>query len=185
MKIVNIIKNYLPHNLCDELNAWMVDAVNTKSIGVGPTPSKHRYTTRLVCGQTPKYKFPELVGDLYKQIEKDYNLEKWHYPQVQGTDGVIAVAIYPGGDIYEHTDPMTGPHPKSLLRCAIISSVTEGGRVWVEGQPYTLQKGDMYQCLVSRHKHRVETVVGGPDDVRIIWLFGWYVDGDEWEASIQ
>ena len=39
------------------------------------------------------------------------------------------------------------------------------------------------QYLVSRHEHKVEQVIGNSDDLRIMWMFGWYVDGDQWKLD--
>jgi hypothetical protein len=78
-----------------------------------------------------------------------------------------------------------GEELKHTLRCNILTSETKGGLIWVNGESYQLKKGDMMQYLVSKYRHSVEKVIGQDGDLRIMWMFGWYVDGDEWEASIQ
>lgn len=205
MKIVNIIKNYLPHKECDELNTWVINAIHTKKIGLGATISTKesnpadnldaqcggcgttatlRYTSRMYAD---RYVYPQLVRDTHKQIEVEFNLQKWHEPvHFHGRDGVVVSATYPGGDVFRHKDPKDRQEPKEVLRCNILTAeATGGGLIWVGDQSYILQKGDMMQYLVSRHYHHVEPIVGSAECLRIMWMFGWYVDGDIWEASIQ
>jgi hypothetical protein len=196
MKIVNVIRDYLPHDKCDELNLWVRDAIANKNIDIGITtagsykdrhrePSPMRYTSRMY---SDRYQYPQLVRDIHAQIERDFGLERWHYPvHTHGRDGTVVSATMPGGDVYLHKDPMaTFTEPLlHTLRCNILTSETEGGLIWVADEPYTLKKGDMMQYVVSRHEHKVETVIGEPDDLRIMWMFGWCVDADIWEASIN
>lgn len=193
-KIVNIIKNYLPYDKCDELNSWVRDAIKTKKIGNGITTDQNytlpyrvvaikRYTSRIYAN---RYSYPDLVRELHKQIAKDFNLTKWNFPlHTHGRDGVVVSATLPGGDVYLHKDPRDNMEPKEVLRCNILTSETAGGEIIVNSQSYFLQKGDMMQYLVSKHEHEVKPVEGNDGDLRIMWMFGWYVDGDEWEASIQ
>jgi hypothetical protein len=197
MKYVKIVPNYLPHDLCDELNSWVRTAIAEDKIGVGITtpsddipwtsairvPSPLRYTSRMYAD---RFKYPELVRTLHSQIEQDFNLTKWHFPvHEHAKDATVVSATMPGGDVYLHKDPHGSYPDKEVLRCNILTEETQGGLIWVEGESYTLKKGDMMQYLVSRREHSVETVIGQPGDLRIMWMFGWHVDGDEWENSIQ
>ena len=203
MKIVNVVRNYLPVSECDELNAWVRDAIATEKMGKGITidgsykddtrvriPSPLRYTSRMYAD---RYEYPQLVRDIHARIEQEFNLSKWHEPiHKHGRDATVVSATLPGGDVYLHKDPKqsgvymdTDPNSKEALSCNILTSETEGGLIHVGDETYQLKKGDMMQYLVSRHEHRVETVVGNEGDMRILWMFGWYVDGDEWEASIN
>jgi hypothetical protein len=196
MKIVNVVRNYLSESECDELNTWMITNIESGNIrfGVTNTPGTHysehkrvasplRYTTRTSVGL---FEYPQLVRDIHARIESDYNLTQWAEPKhIHGQDGVVASATLPGGDVYLHKDGVDGQEPKHTLRSNILTSATEGGLIWVNGESYTLQKGDMMQYLPSKYEHRVEPVVGNPGDLRIMWMFGWYVNGDEWETSIN
>jgi hypothetical protein len=191
VKIVNVIRNYLSHDKCDELNAWVRNAIDTNKIDKGITVAVDgsvstaalRYTSRMYAN---RFKYPQLVRDLHARIETEFNLTQWHYPvHTHGQDGVVVSATMPGGDVHLHKDPVDGQDPKHTLRCNILTSETAGGLIWIGNESYELNKGDMMQYLVSRHEHRVETVEGEPGDLRILWMFGWYVDGDAWEASIQ
>ena len=192
MKIVNIIRNYLPHDKCDELNNWVLKAIDNNELSFGITISPiekrristpNRFTSRL--GEKT-YEYPQLVRDLHKQIQTEFNLTKWAEPKhSHGKDGVVVSATKHGGNVYAHSDPVDNQEPKHTLRCNILSSETEGGLIWVGKQSYTLKKGDMMQYLVSKHQHGVENVIAKEGVYRIMWMFGWYVDGDEWEASIQ
>ena len=193
MKIVNVIRNYLPHDSCDILNTWVREAIQTKKMDFGITtsgdykeayrePAPLRYTSRMYAD---RYEYPQLVRDIHVQIENEFNLSQWHTPvHDHGRDGVVVSATMPGGDVYLHKDPLAigGLH---TLRCNILTSATEGGTIWVAGEPYSLQKGDMMQYIVSRHEHRVEPVIGSPGDLRIMWMFGWFVDADIWEARLN
>ena len=192
MKIVRIIKNYLPESQCAELNRWVRTAIASNWLGKGITttgdykdiyrqPAELRYTSRMYAHQ---FEYPQLVRDLHAQIENEFDLTDWHLPvHEHGRDGVVVSATQPGGDVYLHRD---GTLPdKQVLRCNILTQATAGGRIWVADQSYELQQGDMMQYLVSRHEHRVEPVQGNPGDLRIMWMFGWYVDGDVWEKRIQ
>jgi hypothetical protein len=191
MKIVNIIPNYLENDKCELLNAWMRGNIAKGNIKIGITgdgystkrwPAPLRYTTRF----SEEYKYPQLVRDIHKQIETEFNLTKWAEPKhTHGKDGVVVSATMPDGDVYEPTDGVDGQEPKHTLRCNIITSETKGGLIWVNGESYQLKKGDMMQYLVSKYRHSVDKVIGQDGDLRIMWMFGWYVDADEWEASIQ
>jgi hypothetical protein len=131
-----------------------------------------------------QFEYPQLVRDLHAQIETKFNLTQWHDPvHEHGRDAVVVSATQPGGDVYLHKDSTA--YGKEVLRCNILSSATLGGCIWVGNKSYELEQGDMMQYLVSRHEHRVETVQGNPGDLRIMWMFGWYVDGDVWENRIQ
>ena len=190
MKIVNVIRNYLPHDKCDELNDWVKNSINENKLVFGITRgtlatsrTNLRYTSRF---GDKNYEYPQLVRDLHKQIENEFNLTKWAEPKhSHGKDGVVVSATKNGGNVYFHNDPIDDQRPKDVLRCNILTSETEGGLIWVGNQSYVLQKGDMMQYLVSKHTHGVEKVIAKEDEYRIMWMFGWYVDGDEWEASIQ
>lgn len=194
MKIVNVVRNYLSHDKCDELSTWVREAIAKKQIGFGVSSDRHytdpyrvtsqlRYTSRMYAN---RYVYPKLVRDIHAQIEAEFNLSKWHLPvHTHGLDGVVVSATMNGGDVYLHKDPRDGQEPKEVLRCNILTSETEGGLIWVNDKSYVLQKGDMMQYLVSRHEHRVEPVIAEDGAYRIMWMFGWYVDGDEWESSIQ
>jgi hypothetical protein len=191
MKIVNIIRNYLPDDKCELLNAWVRGNIAKGNLKYGITGNQittpFRYTTRL----SENYEYPQLVRDIHKQIETEFNLTKWAKPKhVHSKDGVVVSATMPGGDVYKHQDPnmmqdLGGQELKHALRCNILTSETKGGLIWVGNESYQLKKGDMMQYLVSKHLHSVEKVIGQDGDLRIMWMFGWYVDGDEWETSIQ
>lgn len=191
MKIVNIVPNYLDNNKCELLNAWVRGNIANNNIKHGNTRDSNsdksyttflRYTTRL----SYDYEYPQLVRDIHKQIETEFNLTKWAEPKhTHGKDGVVVSATMPDGDVYKHKDPMDSTETKHTLRCNILTSETKGGLIWVNNESYQLKKGDMMQYLVSKHEHSVEKVIGQLGDLRIMWMFGWYVDGDEWEASIQ
>jgi hypothetical protein len=192
LNIVRIIKNYLPESQCIELNRWVRSAIANNWIGKGITTTgdyrnshretaELRYTSRMYAD---RYQYPQLVRDLHAQIETEFNLTQWHDPvHEHGRDATVVSATQPGGDVYLHRDPTA--YGKEVLRCNILTRATAGGRIWVGNQSYELEQGDMMQYLVSRHEHRVEKVKGNPGDLRIMWMFGWYVDGDIWENSIQ
>jgi hypothetical protein len=192
---VKVIRNYIPHDICDELNSWVFYAVRNKMMDLGITtppntiwnetnkrlPSVKRYTSRMY---SDRYDYPELVRSLHDQIEKEFNLSKWHYPvHRHGRDGVVVLATLTGGDVYAHKDPIDFAG-KEVLRCNILTSqVQSGGTIYVDGEAFNLNKGDMMQYLVSRHEHRVEPINSVLEDMRIMWMFGWNVDGDEWEQQ--
>jgi hypothetical protein len=188
MKIFNVVRNYLPEAECDELNAWVRDAIATNKMGKGRTTggveAPLRYTTRFYKN---RFEYPQLVRDIHARIEQEFNLSQWHEPvHYHARDATVVSATLPGGDVFSHTDPsFNGPVSKEVLRCNILTAETEGGLIHVGAETYQLQKGDMMQYLVSRHEHKVETIIGNAGDMRILWQFGWWVDGDIWEASIQ
>jgi len=193
MKIVNVIRNYLPNDKCDDLNSWVRNAIESNKISFGITTSgdykdhhrevaPFRYTSRMYA---ERYEYPQLVRDIHAQIEQEFNLKQWHLPvHPHGRDGTVVSATLPGGDVYLHKDPMV-TDTLHTLRCNILTSETAGGLIWVAGEPYILQKGDMMQYVVSRHEHKVDSVIGNPGDLRIMWMFGWAVDADVWEERIN
>jgi hypothetical protein len=186
MKIVNVVKNYLSEEKCNELNNWAIEAHLNNKLEIGITMGGRtldRYTTRF--GER-KFKYPQLVRDLRKQIQSEFNLDKWEKPMhPHGRDGVVVSVTKNNGDVHFHNDPYLDMHPKHTLRCNILTSETEGGLIWVGDESYQLKKGDMMQYLVTKHKHGVEKVIAKENEYRIMWMFGWFVDGNEWEASIQ
>jgi hypothetical protein len=186
MKIVNVVRNYLPEAECDELNAWVRDAIANEKMGEGITTGMVKYPLRYTSRFYAKnFEYPQLVRDVHARIEQEFNLTKWHEPvHPHARDATVVSATFPGGDVYLHKDPMA-TFELDTLRCNIITSETEGGMIHVGNETYQLKKGDMMQYLVSRHEHKVETVIGNDGDLRILWMFGWCVDGDEWESSIQ
>jgi len=191
MKIVNVIPNYLDNDKCELLNAWVRGNIAKNNIPYGITQNyktKNIYTTRFryTTRSTKNYEYPQLVRDIHKQIETEFNLIKWATPKhIHGKDGVVVSAIMPDGDVFLHKDSIDIEKEKHTLRCNILTSETKGGLIWVNGESYKLKKGDMMQYLVTKHDHSVEKVIGQDGDLRIMWMFGWYVDGDEWEAQIQ
>jgi hypothetical protein len=197
MNIVRIVKNYLPAAECDELNAWVRDAISSNSIGYGvgraDTRVKDydlRYTSRFYAD---RFEYPDLVRNIHARIESDYDLTAWHLPvHTHARDGTVVVGILPGGNVYSHTDPLgrVGDiHFPALhtLRCDILTQETSagGGEIVVNGVSHKLEKGDMIQFLVSRHEHSVSTVQGVAGDLYVLWMFGWCVDGDVWESRLQ
>lgn len=190
MKIVNVVRNYLDSDKCDLLNAWVRGNISRGNIKNGITRNKNnqvnitpfRYTTRT----SQNYEYPQLVRDIHKQIETEFDLTKWaERKHPQGKDGVVVSATMPNGDVYKHKDPVDAQEPIHVLRCNILTSETKGGLIWVNGESYQLKRGDMMQYLVSKYEHSVEKVIGQDGDLRIMWMFGWYVDGDEWESRIN
>ena len=195
MKIVNVVKNYLPEEKCNELNNWVIEAILSNKLKLGLTTSG-KETLEQYFVQTPNrfnsrygdrnYEYPQLVKDIREQIQSEFNLTKWKNPiHPHGRNGVVVSATKNNGDLYFHRDPVGGMLPKELLRCNILTSETEGGLIWVGNESYQPKKGDMMQYLVSRHIHGVEKVIAKENEYRIMWMFGWFVDGDEWEKSIQ
>lgn len=196
MKIVKIVRNYLTPAVCDQLNDWVKQAIVKGQMDRGITVDSPgiytdspivktdlRYTTRFYA---ERFEYPQLVRDIHAQIEQEFNLTQWHLPvHPHGRDAVVVSATKPGGSVHLHKDPVDGQEPLDVLRCNILTAETDGGLIWVGDESVVLHKGDMMQYLVSRHEHRVEPVVGNPGDLRIMWMFGWYVDGDIWEQSIQ
>ena len=193
MNIVKIVKNYLPIAECDELNTWVRDGISNGILDAAVTaptvytdPQREyyslRYTSRFYAD---RFEYPQLVRDIHARIESEFNLTQWHdAAHWECKDATVVSATFPGGDVYLHKDGTNGV-PLETLRCNILTSETQGGTIWVGDQSYQLQKGDMMQYLVSRHEHKVEPVIGNEGDLRILWMFGWCVDGDVWEASIQ
>lgn len=190
MKIVNVVRNYLDSDKCDLLNAWVRGNIAKGNLKYGITRNENkqinttrfRYTTR----ESQDFEYPQLVRDIHKQIETEFNLNKWAEPKhTHGKDGVVVSATIPGGDVFAHLDGKDENNLKHTLRCNILTSETKGGLIWVNGESYQLKKGDMMQYITSKYLHSVDKVIGQDGDLRIMWMFGWYVDADEWELSIQ
>ena len=195
MKIVNVVKNYLPKEKCNELNNWVIEAISSNKLGLGLTTegekilehgfaqTPNRFNSRL---GDKNYEYPQLVRDIREQLQSEFNLTKWKNPiHPHGKNGVVVTAIKNNGDVYPHHDSSCDMRPKELLRCNILTSETEGALIWVGDESYQLKKGDMMQYLVSKHQHSVEKIIAKDNEYRIMWMFGWFVDPDEWEKSIQ
>jgi hypothetical protein len=186
MRLVRIVRDYIPTAECDELNAWTLDACATGKMvpGIGQFGRRNplRLTSRLVPDQNVE--FPGLTWDIKARIEADFGLAKWSEPvHTLGRKGVVVTATTEGGDLYEHTDRVMGNEPHTL-RCNVLTSASQGSEVHVLDEVFNLRKGDMMQFIVTRHRHGVAPAIG-KDALRILWMFGWFVDADEWEAKLN
>ena len=189
MKIVKIVKNYLPYSECDLLNAWLLNSMTNSELFVNREKGL-RFSAR----NRKTYDFLELANTIYTKIQKDFNVD--YEPCNEKFVEKIAVSVlFEGGSVFAHSDPRhfdRGVPFKEedkaieLLRCNILTAAPAvGGDIIVNKKKFSLEKGDMMQYLVTRHQHKVETVDAVEDKARIMWQFGWLVNGDKWEASIQ
>jgi len=189
---VAVVKNYLDRASCEELNQWVLQAIDQGKIGTGITTpegghylqpervtAKHRFTSRMY---SDNYVYPALVTGIFDRIKTELNLKNAAVSKNGGRDGVVVSCTYPGGDVYPHKDPKEGV-AVSLLRVNILSKTAQaGGTIHVENATFNLEQGDMMAYLVDEYEHYVEPVEeGGP---RIMWMFGLLLPKQLWEANV-
>lgn len=177
-----IIKGLVSQEECKQLNAWADKAVENDWLDAGihmekPYPKELRRTSRFYGS---RFEHPPLALEIFQRIRDTLNLPNAPLVTGHGRDGIVINYIMDGGSIYEHTD---APHYElAVLRCNLLSSAPEaGGELFVEDTEYPMYETAVHCYLVSKHRHRVEEVHG--DKPRILWMFGFAVNANDWNSG--
>lgn len=175
-----IIKGLVNQEECNELNVWADAAAANNWIDAGITyggtryPKELRRTSRFYGD---RFQHPQLALDIFSRVRSAVGLPDAPLVTGHGRDGIVINYTSEGGIVYEHTDPRH--EGLAVLRCNLLSRApTSGGELFVEDMYYPMYETAIHCYLVSEHKHRVEVVHG--DKARVLWMFGFAVDPDDW-----
>lgn len=172
------IKQFVTPAQCDELNAWVGQAVQNKWLDLGMTQGtklvyKDRLTTRAYGN---RFEYPQIVYDIFAQITEKLGLHDLPKSVTGGgRNGVVVSCTYSGGDVFSHIDPPEGD--RHLLRCNVLSQKAEdGGKLYVGKEHVDIEAGELHCYLPSIVTHHVTPVQG--QTPRIMWMFGYQITAD-------
>lgn len=181
---VRVLPKFLSEDECSQLNSWVDQGLGEGLLVGAPdgndlTDYSHTSDKRLSTRKTPPTKlknYPACVFSIQKRIESNFNLTNLKTSRNGGLRGIIVNCTFPGGDIWEHIDPMedrNAPDPSlHTLRFNVITQLPEqGGELFVNGHKIELCVGDLHGYLVTKHPHYVTKNTGNVN--RICWLFGY------------
>ena len=174
--MVEITRNFLSPAECAELNAWVDLGVANKWLDAGvDRGSDWSYTNRLSTRRYgDRFVYPPLVEQIARRIAELKGLQ--FEPRATnggGRNGVVVSCTLPGGDVYEHTDPME-QGGRDVLRCNVMTRAADaGGELHVTGEQIDVAVGDLHCYVASKEPHFVTEVQG--ETSRVLWMFGWGV----------
>jgi len=174
-KIPNFISKEERKQLIDWMDKAIEDNIMVAGLSRGKLGYSKRKTTRIYDGR-PNY--PEVAYKIQKRlIDKFEWTNKCFIEPMPKKDGMLAVITYPGGDTYKHRDPkMVG----SAVRFNIILQKPEsGGELYVEGENFDSEEGELHCYNVTEQTHWVTEVEGSKP--RYLWIFGMSVPYSDWE----
>lgn len=184
---IEIVKNFIDHTLCEQMNEWVDLGVQNKWLDQGISRNSgqnfhkvdKRVTSRLYAD---RYAYPDFVLELSDRIRKFCGIQDYPLIEGHGRNGIVVSCTFPGGDVYRHRDPYSGfpTRDKSTLRCNIMTRDSDsGGVLFVGGSQVDIEVGDLHCYLVSDFEHYVTEVQGNTS--RVLWMFGAHVPFDDWE----
>jgi len=180
-----IFKNFLKKSECAEMSEWAENAAKQNLLGLGVhgiNPVSYGLQTNLRLTSRNSFpeqlqKFPDIVYKVRQAIEKKVGIENLKHSWQGGHEGIIVNYCMPGGDLYEHYDPMedyfTTTPLTHCLRLNIVTQMPEkGGVLHVNGHPvHDLEEGDLHGYVASLYPHGVTKVEGKKN--RVCWMFGY------------
>jgi hypothetical protein len=168
-------RNFLDAEICQELNAWVMEGVENKWLDSGIIRGHgwscgDRLTTRRYGF---RFEYPDVVYKVFDKITNALNLQGVPKSVVGGgKDGVVVSCTFPNGDVHPHTDPMEGS--LHVLRCNVMTQATEAGaELFIGGEKIDIGVGDLHCYLPSDVEHYVTKADGVTP--RIMWMFGYQV----------
>jgi hypothetical protein len=173
-------KQFLTQSQCNELNAWVEEAVERKWLDLGVSENskfyKNRVTTRMYGN---RFEYPKIVHDIFEQITVSLGLHDLRKSEFGGgRDGIVVSCTFPDGDVYEHIDPMEGP--KHVLRCNVMTQKADGGaKLYIDKKHIDVEVGELHCYLPSNVQHCVTKVEG--QTPRILWMFGYKCDKERFD----
>jgi len=176
-------KNFITHQECDELNAWVDKGVANKWLDVGISRGNHNYSKRVTSRlYANRYEYPEIVRSISFRIREFCGISSYKLIEGHGRDGVVVSCTFPGGDVYEHQDPRS-KMGLSALRCKLLTRAADsGGVLRLNGEAKSLEIGELHCYLASEHLHTVSEVIGNTS--RVLWMFGAYVPKEDWDDGL-
>ena len=176
------VKNYLTPQECATLNAWVDEAVKNKWLDKGIDPHSLENNVRVTSRMYgDRFVYPQLVLDISERIRKFCGVADKNIIEGHGRDGIVVSCTFPGGDVYSHRDPRSSDGLLAL-RCNVLTRAADsGGILHLEGQPISLEVGELHCYLASEHEHCVSKVEGNTS--RVLWMFGAYVSPNDWNSG--
>jgi hypothetical protein len=177
-------KQFLTQAQCNELNAWVEEAIERKWLDLGVTRGsssyKDRLTTRFYGG---RFEYPKIVHDIFEQITASLDLHDLRKSEFGGgRDGVVVSCTFPNGDVYEHIDQMEGL--KHVLRCNVMTQAADGGaKLYINEKHIDTEVGELHCYLPSCVPHYVTKVEG--QTPRILWMFGYKCDKERFDQLLK
>jgi hypothetical protein len=183
---MNVIrkKHFVTSTQCNELNAWVDQAVQNKWLDKGMSRGsgwtyKYRLTTR---AYGDRFEYPQVVYDVFAQITEALGLHDLSKSvSGGGRNGVVVSCTYSGGDVYPHKDPMEGEC--HVLRCNIMSRAADSGaKLYIDNEHVDIEVGELHCYLPSTMPHYVTKVEGQTS--RILWMFGYKCDKERFDQLL-
>jgi hypothetical protein len=179
---LEVFKNFITPEQCQQLNAWVYEAVENSWLGPGISKMDRNYQLRLTSRlYADRFEYPDLVRELSDRIRDFVGIADCPLITGHGRDGVVVSYTLPGGDVYRHRDPRSS-NDWSALRCNILTQAADtGGVLFVDDQQIDIEVGDLHCYLASDYFHSVTEVQGNTP--RIMWMFGAYAPASMWEKQ--
>jgi hypothetical protein len=184
MPRIEVIKNFATADECAELNSWTQAGVENKwlddGISRGLDGYKKRLTSRMYGDRSA---IPDVAKRIQNRICQHFGLKDFDVASNSGGDnGVVVSCTFKGGDVYPHIDPKYHD-TLSTLRCNLLTSAADNGcDLYIDNEKTEFSEGDLVCYLVSEWAHNVTENLA--DKPRILWMFGWYVQKEDWEHEI-
>lgn len=177
---IEIFRNFASPAECLELAQWAVDHQDT--VLLEPQLKEGSWQHRRTSRNTEKnYTFPPVAYQLQNRIRALLPNPSPQTAPNGGKDGIIVISTNPHGNSADHIDPEPVPGVSVLRGNIIVQPAEAGGVLQVGGRALDIGVGDLHFYLVSRHRHSVSTI--GGTRPRIIWLYGFCVNGDDWDSG--
>jgi hypothetical protein len=177
-------KQFLTQAQCDELNAWVEEAVERKWLDFGISATLrwnygNRLTTRNYGG---RFEYPEIVHSVFGQITDSLDLHDLRKSEFGGgRDGVVVSYVLPDGDVHKHYDPMEGS--KHILRCNVMTQAADSGaKLYIDEEHVDIEVGELHCYLPSNVLHYVTEAKG--QTPRIMWMFGYKCDKERFDQLL-
>lgn len=168
-------RNFLDAETCQALNAWVMEGVENKWLDAGISRGsgwsyKNRLTTR---NYGDRFDYPEIAYSVFDKVTECLGL--YGVPRSitgGGRNGLVVSCTFPGGDVYQHKDPMEGYF--HVLRCNVMTQAADdGAELFIGGEKIDIGVGDLHCYLPSDVEHYVTEAKGSTP--RIMWMFGYQI----------
>jgi len=181
---VFFLRKFVSTEDCIKLSSWIDIGIQNEwvsfgcNIETGLKNYKGRLTTR---GFDDRFTFPSLVHEISNRITDSLKLSNFAKSNNGNKFGIIGTSTQTGGNVITHTDPKENNGSVHVLRCNIVTQVSEsGGELVIDGKKIPLQIGDLHCYLVTLLPHSVTQVKGKTS--RILWMFGYQVSIEQFNT---
>jgi hypothetical protein len=174
--------NFIFCEEAQEMSSWVLQNKN-KEFFQDANMKGNRITTRYSTNK--EFMYPKLIGKIRNRIIDVLNLYEEEnngiYPPFK--NGVVASCAFPGDTCYEHIDPVWHQGFNTLHCNVITQSPDKGGNLILNGIIEPMSELELCCYLVSRTAHSTTLIEGNKE--RIMWVFGFCIDNEKWEALIE